>query len=178
MLAIGSIVDIGWVAIAPGAPRRRQAWHLLSGMLPHGAMLGNRCPRCDGPHGRVTVSGAPYLVSVTYAAGYAIAAVASMTDAAALGIDAEPEVDARRDAAGMRGVLGAGEATVREWTRVEAALKADGRGLRVDPASVVVTAADDGWTAGVPDGAVYDGWDAPGPAGVLLSVALLAPGRA
>ncbi|WP_239066309.1 hypothetical protein [Microbacterium hibisci] len=112
------------------------------------------------------------MASVTYAGGYAIAAVASTEDAVALGIDAEPLDDARRDAAGMRGVLGDGIASVRDWVRVEAVLKADGRGLRVDPATVVVDATDDGWTAEVPGGEVYDGWDAPGPPGVLLSIAV------
>ena len=68
---------------------------------------------------------------------------------------------------------GGGEATVRVWGRVEAALKADGRGLRVEPATVVVAPAADGWTAAAPDGDVYTGWDVPGPPGVLVSVAVL-----
>jgi 4'-phosphopantetheinyl transferase len=54
-------------------------------------------------------------------------------------------------------------------------LKADGRGLRVEPATVVVSAAAGGWTAAVPDGEVYIGWDAPGPPGILVSVAVLSP---
>lgn len=170
-------VDVAWVEVPPGSPRREHAWRLLSRLLPRGAVLGQRCPRCGGPHGPLVVSDAPYVASVTYAGGYAIAAVAATTDAAALGIDAEPLEDARRDAAGMTGVLGEGEATVRDWTRVEAVLKADGRGLRVEPAAVELVVRDAGWTATVPGGDVYTGWDAPGPPGVLLSVAVLMPRR-
>ena len=168
-----SIVDIAWAEVSPGAPRREHAWRLLAGMLPAGAELSNPCPRCGGPHGPVVVSRAPFVASVTYAGAYAIAAVAATRDATALGIDAEPEFDARRDAAGMTGVLGEGDATVRDWVRVEAALKADGRGLRVEPSTVVVARAPEGWTAAVPGGEVYSGWDAAGPHGVLVSVAVL-----
>ncbi|WP_341997761.1 chemotaxis protein CheY [Microbacterium sp. LWH7-1.2] len=170
-----SIVDVAWAEVPPRPPRREHAWRLLTGMLPAGAELSNACSRCGGPHGPVIVSRAPFIASVTYAGGYAIVAVAASRDAAALGVDAEPEHDVRRDAAGMAGVLGDGEATVRDWVRVEAALKADGRGLRVEPATVVVSAAAGGWTAAVPDGEVYIGWDAPGPPGILVSVAVLSP---
>ena len=166
-------VDIAWAEVPAGSPRRAHAWALLARLLPADAELDNRCPRCGGPHGPVTVSGAPFVASVTYAGGYAIAAVAEIRDAAAVGIDAEPEYDARREAAGLAGVLGDGEATARDWVRVEAALKADGRGLRVEPATVVVAATADGWTATVPGGEIYTGWDAAGPPGVLLSVAVL-----
>jgi len=171
-----SIVDIAWVEVPPGEPRREHAWRLLRAMLPAGAELSNPCPRCGGPHGPVAVSHAPFLAGVSYAGGYAIAAVAAARDAAALGIDAEPEHDARRDAAGMSGVLGDGEASAREWIRVEAALKADGRGLRVEPSTVVVAWAANAWTATVPGGEVYAGWDAAGPPGILVSVAILSPG--
>jgi 4'-phosphopantetheinyl transferase len=121
----------------------------------------------------VVVAGAPIVASVTYAGDVAIVAVAHTRDAAALGIDAEPLDDHRRDRAGMAGVLGEGEATVRDWTRVEAVLKADGRGLRVDPAAVALAVGEDGWTATVPGGATYGGWDAAGPPGIELSVAIL-----
>ncbi|MFF2488715.1 chemotaxis protein CheY [Microbacterium sp. NPDC058062] len=171
-----SIVDIAWVEVPPGEPRRAHAWRLVRTMLPADAALSNPCPRCGGPHGAVVVAHVPFLAGVTYAGGYAIAAVAATQDAAALGVDAEPEHDARRDAAGMSGVLGDDEASVREWIRVEAALKADGRGLRVEPSTVVVAPTADGWTATVPDGEVYAGWDAAGPPGILVSVAVLSPG--
>lgn len=170
-------VDITWAVVPSGSPRREHAWRLLAGMLPAEAELDNPCTRCGGPHGALVVAHAPFVASVTYAGGYAIAAVANISDAESLGVDAEPVEDVRRDAAGMAGLLGAGEATLRQWVRVEAALKADGRGLRVEPGSVVVTTVEDGWTAAVPDGEVYTGWDVPGPPGILVSVATLSPRR-
>ncbi len=158
-----------------GTPRRDVAWSLLRELLPPGATIDNPCPRCGGPHGPVRIQGAPATASVTYAAGRALVAVCTGADAAgiaALGIDAEPIIDARRDAAGLTGVLGAGEASVRSWTRVEAALKADGRGLRVDPATVTVDEEPGGWTARVPGGGTISGWDAAGPADLVVSVAV------
>ncbi|WP_109210159.1 MULTISPECIES: chemotaxis protein CheY [Microbacterium] len=165
-------VRLAWAEVPPAEPRRDHAWRLLAQMLPAGAELDNTCPRCGGPHGPVVVRGAPFLASVTYAGSWTIAAVAATGDAGALGVDAELEVDSRRDAAGMAGLLEDDDATVRDWVRVESVLKADGRGLRVDPRSVAVMADAGGWTAVVPDEGVYDGSDAAGPGGVLVSVAV------
>lgn len=115
--------------------------------------------------------------SVTYAGAFAIVA---LSPAVAVGVDAELHHDARREVAGLQGVLGAGtEPDVRDWVRVEAALKADGRGLRVEPSSVRVHLGDTDvlprrWTAGVPGRALpITGWDLTGPAGVLVSAAVV-----
>ncbi len=79
-------------------------------------------------------SDAEVVASVTYAGGFAIVGVADHTQATAVGIDAESVSDPRRSAAAMRGIILPGRASsLREWTRVEAVLKADGRGLRVAP---------------------------------------------
>jgi 4'-phosphopantetheinyl transferase len=168
-------VRIAWQAVPDGTPRREAAWSLLHELLPQGATIDNPCPRCGGPHGPVRIQGARAVASVTYAGGRAVVAVCEGADAAgvaAVGIDAEPVADERRDAAGLTGVLGAGEASVRSWTRVEAALKADGRGLRVDPASVTVEEGPDGWRAHVPGGGTIIGWDAAGPGDLVVSVAV------
>jgi 4'-phosphopantetheinyl transferase len=143
-------------------------------MLPSGARLDNPCVRCGGRHGAIIVENAPFVASVSYAGDLAVVAVSPRTEeVSAIGVDAEPDVDRRRDAAGLRGVLGGdGDVTVREWTRVEAALKADGRGLRVDPARVQLQDGSRGWTARVPGGGEIDGWDAAAPAGVTVSVAV------
>ncbi|WP_345799875.1 chemotaxis protein CheY [Microbacterium sp. AZCO] len=164
-------VRIAWRAIPHGMPRRDAAWGLLVSMLPASARLSNPCPRCGGPHGPVRVEGADAVASVSYAGELAVVAVGD-SRAIGIGIDAEPESDPRRDAAGLDGVLGPGEASLRAWTRVEAALKADGRGLRVDPATVRVRDTPSGWIADVPDGGAFEGWDAEGPTGVLVSVAV------
>jgi 4'-phosphopantetheinyl transferase len=168
-------VRIAWRAVADGMPRRDVAWELLRERLPPGAAIDNPCPRCGGPHGPVRIRGARAVASVTYAGGRAIVALCAGEDAAglrAVGIDAEPVQDARRDAAGLAGVLGPGEASVRTWTRVEAALKADGRGLRIDPATVRIEEHPGGWTARVPDGEPVIGWDAAGPDDLVISVAV------
>jgi len=171
-------VQLAWAAVPPDEPRRETAWRLLRSLLPAGAELSNPCPRCGRPHGPVRVSGADALASVSYAGTIAVVGVADTALFQAFGIDAEAEYDGNRDAAGFGGILGPGRASLREWTRVEAALKADGRGLRVDPASVVVgeRGAEDsagyGWDAVVPDGATFAGWDASVPAGILVSVAV------
>ncbi|MFG6475064.1 hypothetical protein ACFXP7_01605 [Microbacterium sp. P06] len=126
----------------------------------------------------MTAHGAEVEASVTYAGAYALVAVIARSAASALGIDAELVDDPRRDAVGLAGVLGDGRPVdVRGWTRVEAALKADRRGLRVDP--VLVEVADDphGWTALVPDRAEpLIGVDLSGPPGVIVSAAVVGPG--
>lgn len=90
------------------------------------------CPDCGGNHGKPTTS-LGIFVSLSRCAG-AIVAVASRVGP--IGVDVEP-VDG---AAGREGAIRAltGHASVRHWTHVEAVLKADGRGLRVDPSLVSV----------------------------------------
>ena len=167
-------VQLAWTTVPPGEPRRQVAWQLLRGLLPDGVELSNPCLRCGGPHGPVQVAGAAALASVSYAGPLAVVGVADAALFEAFGVDAEPEHDTTRDAAGLRGILGQGRTSLRDWTRVEAALKADGRGLRVEPAEVIVHEREDqsGWEAVVPGGGAFTGWDAAGPAGVLVSVAV------
>jgi len=165
-------VRIAWRTVPAGMPRRDVAWALLRELLPSAATIDNPCPRCGGPHGPVRIQGASAVASVTYAGARALVAVCTAEGVAGVGIDAEPVEDARRDAAGLGGVLGAGEASVRSWTRVEAALKADGRGLRVDPAAVRIEENPGGWTAHVPGGETMSGWDAVGPRDLVVSVAV------
>lgn len=114
------------------------------------------CPDCGGPHGQpraVLVDGTPSgaWVSITHtAAGSFVAA----TTLGSLGLDAEA-VAASPDA-------------MRRWTRTEAVLKADGRGLRVDPAAV--RWHDDGATASIDGDAVsYQLVELAQPEGVVLS---------
>lgn len=173
-------VEVAWErAGGDRIARRATAWELVRTLLAaHGAadaVLSNPCPACGGPHGPLQVSApssAPWSASVTYAAGWAIAGIAPGA-AGSLGIDAEPADDSVRDAAGWAGQR---PITPRTWVRIEAALKADGRGLAVDPWTVEVTAHGDEWSARVP-GRRHEviGWDAPGasaPPGMLLSVAI------
>jgi 4'-phosphopantetheinyl transferase len=163
-----------WAEVPDGMPRRDVAHALVQELAP-GARIVQRCPRCGGAHGPLRLEGVPALASATYTAGWAIVAVLDApADAAALGIDAEPETEARPDAPAIAEVLGRPHAGPRDWTRVEAALKADGRGLRVEPSTVMVTldAGDATWSAGVPGGDVIRGWDVGGPPGTVVSVAI------
>lgn len=169
-------VRIAWRSVAPGAQRRAVAWALVRELLGEAgahARIGNPCPLCGGPHGPVRIDGAPCLAAVCYAADVAFAAVVDARRATALAIDAEPE-----DAVAPVGVLGP-DATIRDWVRIEAALKADGRGLRVDPATVVVSEDGDGWLATVPGRArPLHGLDLAGPPGILVSAVTGAPSAA
>jgi len=166
-------MDVAWRRVPEGMLRRDVAWDLLRELLPPGSELSNPCARCGGPHGAVQVAGADAVAGVSYAGDFAVVAVGDAAAVAAIGVDAELAVDPRREAAGMRGVLGDGEASVRSWTRVEAALKADGRGLRVDPATVEVHETPGGWTARVPGGGTFLGTDASAPPDLVVSVAVL-----
>ena len=113
----------------------------LTGADPADLAVEARCPDCGRSHGRPTVTGAPRPVHVSLAhAGGQAFAVAS---AVSVGIDAEPvELPAARRAAVASAVRDlapppAGVDPLVHWTRIEAVLKADGRGLRVDPGQVV-----------------------------------------
>ncbi len=169
-------VHIAWRAVPPGADRRHVSRAALADLVP-GASFVSRCPSCGGDHGRIRVEGVDAAVSVSYVPGWAVVAVTR--EPARIGIDAVPA-----DAGGLQRVL-AGEAYsgvqggtagaaknaagARGWARVEAVLKADGRGLRVDPGRVRVLAGGEGWTARIagprngsrrlalPDGGVESG---------------------
>lgn len=157
-------VDVRWRRVPAGADRRDVSRALLAELLP-GASLVARCARCGGAHGRLRLSGTDAAVSVSYAEGWAFAV--SAFGATRVGVDAVPVA-----AAGLERVLPGADA--RSWARVEAVLKADGRGLALDPASVrfggpIPDGAD--WTARIGDGPALTGWDVVGPAGVVLAVA-------
>lgn len=170
--------DIRWARVESGRPRREVADALLLGLLRERGMAHPRltrvCAHCGGAHGavRATEGGMPAAcaVAVTYAGGWAIAAAAPAPGPFA--IDAEPcrlQASARDR---IRVALGDARADAATWTRVEAALKADGRGLRVDPAEVRLAAVGGGWAARVP-GRVEPLFvsGATGPPGIVLSVA-------
>lgn len=103
------------------------------------------CPRCGKPHGGVLVANgagpedaprAGAVASVAHAGGLVVAAVASGR-VRRLGVDLESalaEDDRLADLAALIG--GPPEDALHRWTLIEAVLKADGRGLQVDPAEV------------------------------------------
>jgi len=95
------------------------------------------CPDCGGPHGRPFVEGSELHIGLSHSAT-ATVAVASWD--APVGVDVEEAATPPAAVAAIATLTG--EASLLHWTRVEAVLKADGRGLRVDPASVVVDERD------------------------------------
>ena len=127
------------------------------------------CRRCGARHGPVEITGVPVVASVSYAPGLVVAAAAPAQRVGRLGVDVEQE---RADATRTRDLerlLGLSpEPVLRRWTRIEAILKADGRGLLVDPGEVRLRSGG-GRIAGDP--ARYRVADVAGPAGYLVSLA-------
>lgn len=104
----------------------------LLGIDPTVVPLAATCPDCGGPHGQPRVPG--LTVSLSRCAT-AIVAVAALTGT--VGVDVEPLDGTAERSAAITAVVGSGG--IRRWTSVEAMLKADGRGLRIDPRTVSVT---------------------------------------
>jgi 4'-phosphopantetheinyl transferase len=103
----------------------------IVGADPADVTVRARCATCGGAHGRPVLGGSRALdglhASVAHAGALVVVAVSADGP---IGVDAEP-----RDREAPLGT------TLAEWVRIEAVLKADGRGLAVDP-SRVRTAAD------------------------------------
>ncbi|QGV65869.1 4'-phosphopantetheinyl transferase family protein [Clavibacter nebraskensis] len=98
----------------------------LVGADPADVTVRARCATCGGAHGRPVLGGSGALdglhASVAHAGDAVVVAVSADGP---IGIDAEPH--------GREAPPGT---TLAEWVRIEAVLKADGRGLRVDPGRV------------------------------------------
>ncbi len=151
--------------------------------------ITRRCSTCgaDG-HGRPIVIGADVAVSVAYAGAAVAVAVAPAAEAAAIGVDLErvPAVGRHVPLAEL-GPLFAPRAapSVEGWTLLEAALKADGRGLRVELADCIIERAPAGASRADENGATEYAISIPerdrpieaavlrGPEGFVLSAALI-----
>ncbi|MDA3804199.1 4-phosphopantetheinyl transferase [Clavibacter sp. CT19] len=98
----------------------------IVGADPAAVTVRARCATCGGPHGRPVLGGSRALdglhASVAHAGDAVVVAVSADGP---IGIDAEPR--GRATPPGM---------TLGRWVRIEAVLKADGRGLRVEPERV------------------------------------------
>jgi len=105
----------------------------LTGVAAELIVITAVCPDCGAEHGQPMVAGSRLHVALTRCAA-ALVAVASWNGA--VGVDAEPmaggedRLDAIDALTGIR--------SLQHWTAVEAVLKADGRGLRVDPREVLL----------------------------------------
>jgi 4'-phosphopantetheinyl transferase len=119
---------------------------VAGGLLREEVRVTAVCARCGAEHGRPALrwpdaAGPPPSVSVASCPILVVAALAP--PGVPVGVDVEPrraspdrEPARRADLATVLG--GPSRSAVRRWVRAEAVLKADGRGLRVDPGSVIV----------------------------------------
>lgn len=140
------------------------------------------CERCGADHGRPRLERAPVAVSIGYAGSMVAVAAAAHADAAAVGVDIEREpIDGAQAQLHRLGALFA-PAPVPDtvgWTLLEAALKADGRGVAVDLAEVRIGVSATGrqpewrpvWIPGRPQS--VDAVVVTGPPGFVLSAAMV-----
>ncbi len=198
-------IRLAWREVPADSARRAVSRALLAELVP-GARFRSRCPACGGDHGSIHVEGSDAAVSVSYVEGWAVAVAAWGHER--VGLDAVPV-----DAGGLERVLpalvpagpadlassargawadasGSSAAPARAWARVEAVLKADGRGLTVDARRVDVRGDGGTWVARILPSASrgrspadagdaaearsreWHGWDLDGPANVVLAVAV------
>ncbi len=159
-------IRVAWAAAT--GPRRREVADALLGDLMPTAEISRVCPRCGGGHGAPLLTGTDALASATYVRDGmnrvvgVVVAVKERRGLVGFGIDAQAG-----EPADPSGVLGVD--TLRDWVRIEAAAKAEGRGLRADLARV--TPSENGWTAAWDGADIVRGRDLDGPTGVLLSAA-------
>lgn len=104
------------------------------------------CARCGAEHGRPRIewpdsAGPAWSASLSSCPDLVVAAVAPA--GAAIGVDVEPDRsaesrgrEAERRMAVVELIGEPSRTAIRRWVRTEAVLKADGRGLRVEPALV------------------------------------------
>jgi 4'-phosphopantetheinyl transferase len=172
-------VRVGWCRVDAGLTRRAVADALIARIAGGTGAIARSCPRCGSTtHGRPVAEAAGVHASVSYADGWVLVAVGDAGRVDAVGVDAEPRSRAR--GAALHGVITPGRRTsLRRWTRVEAVLKADGRGLSVDPARVRISRGVRGVVARIsePDAAESDGIPyrvrrVRGPRGLVVSLAI------
>lgn len=99
--------------------------------------LDSTCNRCGEDHGRPRFTRAPVVVSVSYSGSMVAVAAAHRADAAAVGVDLESE-GATLDLATL--FAPQSPPSLSGWTQLEAAVKADGRGVTIDLAEVRIEA--------------------------------------
>ena len=145
-----------------------------------GVTLTASCDRCGGEHGALRVRGGlPAAASVSYADSMVVVAAASLADATAIGVDIErePSDGALAPLRSLTALFDPAPApSTREWTLLEAALKADGRGITVDVATCRIESSAARCAVSIPGRATPVAVATiPGPAGFVLSVAAIAP---
>ncbi|WP_404446473.1 hypothetical protein LG315_03210 [Microbacterium marinum] len=178
---------VGWMPVLPAAASgARSERAVLAGRdilaeaiaLTGGppTVIHSSCAVCGSTgHGAPRTASGATQVSVAYAPGLVVVAAAPTQAVAAIGVDVE--VDRTGPLDELAGLFApAPPPDIRRWTQLEAALKVDGRGVRVPPERVVVRSTPGGAVADVPGGAVgIELFDVDGPAGFCISLALARP---
>jgi len=114
---------------------------LIGSLTPGDVRVETRCARCGhDDHGRLTALSRRVALSVSYAGDVVIAAAAASPAVSAIGVDIEAD---RGDGPleGLSSLFAPDDPpAVRDWTAIEAVVKADGRGLSIPPSHVVLSA--------------------------------------
>lgn len=137
-------------------------------------LVSSRCARCGADHGRPRSAG----VSLSVSHAEDLVVVAATAGSIPLGIDVEEAAAAGR-LAELASMFPDGSAPdLAAWTRIEAVVKADGRGFEIDPSDVLLQARADGadpcvWSAALPGRpSPLEVMTLVGPPGYMLSVAV------
>ena len=149
---------------------------LLAELAPAGDHeLSTVCVFCGELHGAVRALHVPIALSVSYAGTYVVVAAVHHSVAARIGVDVE-QTDRPDEPLDELAPLfaPAPPPSARGWTRIEAVIKADGRGAQLAPHDVRI----EGDVASVPGNTVsIEVSDVVGPPGCVVSLALLPPRR-
>lgn len=117
---------------------RSLAADLLDELAPdHSHELTSTCPFCGEAHGALRAVSAPVLLSVSYAGPWVAVGAIPKNHRTGFGLDLALSPSPHAPLLALAALFApAKPPTAVGWTRIEAALKADGRGLQVDPTSV------------------------------------------
>lgn len=135
-------------------------------------VVSSRCDNCGADHGRPRCEGVS--LSVSHAPGLVV--VAAAPTSVRLGVDVEATIAAgRADELGLLFPDGSAP-DLAAWTRIEAAVKADGRGFEIDPWDVLLKRRPgtdpSTWTAALPGRrTAVEVATLVGPPGYVMSVA-------
>jgi len=126
------------VAWANGADARRTVLQrLLHDAGASDDTVAHECPRCgSAAHGPLRTSSGTTVVSLSHAGDLTVGAIARADAAASVGVDVEADRGAARLIELAPLFAPREPPTLREWTMIEAVVKADGRGLRIAPTDV------------------------------------------
>lgn len=139
----------------------------------------HECLRCGSTeHGPLRTSSGTTVLSLSHSGDLTVGAIARADAAASVGVDVEADRGSAR-LTELAPLFSPGEVpTLREWTMIEAVVKADGRGLRIAPADVRLGGAlgearqEGHLDAHIAGRAPLEVAEVDAPAGYLISVAI------